>query len=374
MHLISGRESISPFQITANKYEAIKRSITIGYKRMQLMEDQDPIIFKFPFPHRTIAARHSFPPLITTIASPARRTQLAADLHCSTHTARRRSPLLVARRPLLPISTARRFPPSPHAGLLALVRSPRLYLFFFWSLDGPLKKKSVMADSQSIARYILKKRYDRGSYGEVWMAFPWNYSHGNKTSENAKTPYPEDSDFDHSDDTKSYEMNFLVMHILSAVVPDYFGFTSRNLDLHLLSISAVEPVLCLSISLWNCGILNSFLNIGNRIGGRLQVCVVHRNLAVKREPGRREGCVLSLEKPENLLWSILISHALVHLAQVEQILLPDLALQPLIHDCSSVHAGMVHGLLMKILQPSCAVASLVPNLVNSALMVFTSLE
>lgn len=52
------------------------------------------------------------------------------------------------------------------------------------------------------SRYILKKRYDRGSYGEVWMAFPWNCSHGNKTSENAKTPYSEDSDFDHSDDTK----------------------------------------------------------------------------------------------------------------------------------------------------------------------------
>ncbi|XP_031112675.1 uncharacterized protein LOC116016509 isoform X4 [Ipomoea triloba] len=52
------------------------------------------------------------------------------------------------------------------------------------------------------SRYILKKRYDRGSYGEVWMAFPWNCSHGNKTSENAKTPYSEDSDNDHSDDTK----------------------------------------------------------------------------------------------------------------------------------------------------------------------------
>lgn len=36
-------------------------------------------------------------------------------------------------------------------------------------------------------RYILKKRFDRGSYGEVWVAFHWNYlqqrNDSNKTSQ-----------------------------------------------------------------------------------------------------------------------------------------------------------------------------------------------
>nr|GMD42196.1 ycf3-interacting protein 1, chloroplastic [Ipomoea batatas] len=73
-------------------------------------------------------------------------------------------------------------------------------------------------DRQHFSRYILKKRYDRGSYGEVWMAFPWNCSHGNKTSENAKTPYSEDSDFDHSDDTK-----FILKRIMD-MFDDGFGF------------------------------------------------------------------------------------------------------------------------------------------------------
>lgn len=34
------------------------------------------------------------------------------------------------------------------------------------------------------------------------MAFPWNCSHGNKTSENVKTPFSDDCDIDHSDDNK----------------------------------------------------------------------------------------------------------------------------------------------------------------------------
>nr|GLL37720.1 uncharacterized protein LOC109158745 [Ipomoea trifida] len=50
------------------------------------------------------------------------------------------------------------------------------------------------------------------------MAFPWNFSHGNKTSENAKTPYSEDSDFDHSDDTK-----FILKRIMD-MFDDGFGF------------------------------------------------------------------------------------------------------------------------------------------------------
>ncbi|CAA2974745.1 uncharacterized protein LOC111411818 isoform X2 [Olea europaea var. sylvestris] len=33
------------------------------------------------------------------------------------------------------------------------------------------------------SRYILKKRFDHGSYGEVWLAFHWNCSHLDKASE-----------------------------------------------------------------------------------------------------------------------------------------------------------------------------------------------
>lgn len=33
-----------------------------------------------------------------------------------------------------------------------------------------------------VVRYILKKRFDRGSYGEVWLAFHWNSSLGTNAS------------------------------------------------------------------------------------------------------------------------------------------------------------------------------------------------
>ncbi|CAH9051479.1 unnamed protein product [Cuscuta epithymum] len=44
------------------------------------------------------------------------------------------------------------------------------------------------------SRYILKKRYGHGSYGEVWMAFRWNCSHSNKSSERKTPSFSDDCD------------------------------------------------------------------------------------------------------------------------------------------------------------------------------------
>lgn len=54
-----------------------------------------------------------------------------------------------------------------------------------------------------VVRYILKKRFDRGSYGEVWLAFHWNSSIGTNASRwrfpsSTFDPIPCDRDVDGS--------------------------------------------------------------------------------------------------------------------------------------------------------------------------------
>nr|GMC80279.1 hypothetical protein Iba_chr04aCG18900 [Ipomoea batatas] len=61
---------------------------------------------------------------------------------------------------------------------------------------------------------------------------------------------------------------------------------------------------------------------------------------LKAPRSRGEGRDTSLKQHEDFLLSVLVSHVVVRLTKVEQIALPDLALQPLVHNCSGVHFGM----------------------------------
>ncbi|CAI9107759.1 OLC1v1007201C5 [Oldenlandia corymbosa var. corymbosa] len=51
-------------------------------------------------------------------------------------------------------------------------------------LLGTIPLHNADLDEQALdSRYILKKRYDRGSYGEVWLAFKWNCSNVSQSFE-----------------------------------------------------------------------------------------------------------------------------------------------------------------------------------------------
>ncbi|KAL4558741.1 hypothetical protein LXL04_036943 [Taraxacum kok-saghyz] len=60
------------------------------------------------------------------------------------------------------------------------------FLGFLESLPAHISEPNQDPTSPN-TRYILKKRFDRGSYGEVWVAFHLNWNSKNKTSESNTT-------------------------------------------------------------------------------------------------------------------------------------------------------------------------------------------
>ncbi|XP_047263967.1 uncharacterized protein LOC107853145 isoform X5 [Capsicum annuum] len=56
--------------------------------------------------------------------------------------------------------------------------NPEGFARFLGLLESiPFNDSSTNDHARADSRYILKKKYDRGSYGEVWLAFYWNCSH-----------------------------------------------------------------------------------------------------------------------------------------------------------------------------------------------------
>ncbi|XP_059311556.1 uncharacterized protein LOC132063131 [Lycium ferocissimum] len=53
----------------------------------------------------------------------------------------------------------------------------RLWQAQLQTREFEVAKLAKICELQYTTRYILKKKYDRGSYGEVWLAFYWNCSH-----------------------------------------------------------------------------------------------------------------------------------------------------------------------------------------------------
>ncbi|XP_070012501.1 uncharacterized protein [Nicotiana sylvestris] len=61
--------------------------------------------------------------------------------------------------------------------------NPEGFARFLGLLESiPFNDSSTNDHARVDSRYILKKKYDRGSYGEVWLAFYWNCSHVVKSS------------------------------------------------------------------------------------------------------------------------------------------------------------------------------------------------
>lgn len=54
------------------------------------------------------------------------------------------------------------------------------------------------------SRYILKKKFERGAYGEVWLAFNWNCSQVGKSSQRK---YVEENGFYRNERTATHDEN-----------------------------------------------------------------------------------------------------------------------------------------------------------------------
>lgn len=87
-----------------------------------------------------------------------------------------------------------------------------------------------------VVRYILKKRFDRGSYGEVWLAFHWNSSLGTnasrwrfRSSTSDPGPCDEDAHSSFSGDCSAGlpdDIKFILKRIM---VVDQFSYSSSFL-------------------------------------------------------------------------------------------------------------------------------------------------